>query len=615
MGGRFEGESTEPSRDEPGKTDDDGAVTGSLFERFEQLTLVRIVLGITVVALLLRLVSLGVRTAHWDEARVAYWAYFYTDTGALAYHWEEHGPFVQLVAGRLFDIFGVNDLAARLPVAIVGGMFPLAALLYREHLRRSETVVLALLLALNPILLYYSRFMRSDVLVAAFAFVAFGLLVRFYDTRRGRYLLVSGVFLGLSFASKENAIVYVLTWLGAAALVADQFLHSPASTESGLDRLRGRVGTYREVARRGVFRVQYLAGFVLAFLVTIVVTFAPRGGGIERRLSPDPTTEPVTLGAALTQPTRIPALVDESLRAAYEGYVDWFAESEETTLDTYITFVGEYVQHLVEYAPVLLVFALLGVVLERYARDDPRPLVMFMAYCGIASLVGYPLGSHIQGDWAWISTHVVVPLAVPAAVGLAWLYREGKRELRETSFDPDLVVVPAVIVLLLWFLIVPLGPVYLDSQGADNGLAQYAQPHDDLNPMVQTLDGIADEHDGDDVVLFYGQIGEDYDRHVALTQRDVNTTGGWQIEPTCSLWSNTQPLNWYFAVAGAEATCERDPDALADSPADGPPMIIAVPDDDTLPEAILEEDYERETYYLRNVGREVVVYTHTQWTG
>lgn len=599
------------------ETGRDGDGTQSLFDRYEQLTVVRVVVAVALLGIAFRLFALGARSAHWDEARVAYWSYYYADTGSLAYYWEEHGPLAQLASGRLFELFGVTDFAARAPVAIVGGLFPLSALLFREHLRRDETVALAAFLATNAVLLYFSRFMRSDVLVAAFMFTALGLLVRFYDTRRARYLLAAGVFFGLGFGSKENAIIYVLTWLGATALVVDQALHSPASETSGLDRLRTNLTAYRSTLKAGVYRVDYAIGFVLSALATMVLVFAPRGRGLDGRLYPDSTAEPTTLASTLRNPTELPALVDQSLGDAYSGYVDWFLQSEETTLDTYVTFLTDYVTLLLEYAPAMVSFALIGIVLERYARRRSRALVMFMAYCGVASLIGYPLGSHIQGDSAWLSVHVVVPLLVPASVGLAWGYRTLRETVRERSLDPRAVVVVVILLVGLWGWFVPAQSVYVDDTAPENELVQYAQPHSDLGSLVDTMEEVTAKNDGTDVLLYYGEQGESFDSNAALVQEEAteNYAGQWQITPPCSNWATTQPLNWYFAVSDVEADCERSADALVEQIDDGEvPIVVTTPDDSTVSEDAFGDSYVAESYYLRNVGQEVVVYTERSWT-
>jgi uncharacterized protein (TIGR03663 family) len=210
----------------------------------------RAVVAITVLALLARLVMLGQRTAHWDEGRVAYWTLRYAESGYFEYRPIVHGPFLFQINGFLFSFVGSNDFVARLPVATVGGLLPAAAWLFRERLRGSEVVALAGFLALNPLLVYYSRFMRNDVLVAAFTFFSLGYLVRAYDTRNGWYVVPAGLTLALGFTAKENALVYLVCWFGAAALLFDHRMldavrgsESKVSAETIRSRFRDRVAS------------------------------------------------------------------------------------------------------------------------------------------------------------------------------------------------------------------------------------------------------------------------------------------------------------------------------------------------------------------------------------
>ena len=180
---------------------------------------VRAVLAVTLLSLVARFVLLGQRIAHFDEARVAWWGLEYLETGSTSYRYIIHGPLMQYLHRYLFEVFGATDLVMRAPVALVGGLLPLVALWLRRHLDDVETVALAGFLAFDPILLYFSRFARSTVFVAAFCFVAFAALVRWYDGDGAGSLYVAGAFLALGFGAKENAVVYVLCWLGAAGLL------------------------------------------------------------------------------------------------------------------------------------------------------------------------------------------------------------------------------------------------------------------------------------------------------------------------------------------------------------------------------------------------------------
>ena len=173
-----------------------------------------VLIAVAAIALAARLALLGERIAHWDEGRVGYDVLRYMATGAWEYRPIVHGPFLPHVNRLVFSAVGADDFTARLVVALVGGLLPLAAWLYRDHLRDAELVALGLFLAADPILLYYSRFMRNDVPVAAFAFVGLGLYLRLIDTGRRRYLYAGTAAWALAFTAKENAILYPVSILG-----------------------------------------------------------------------------------------------------------------------------------------------------------------------------------------------------------------------------------------------------------------------------------------------------------------------------------------------------------------------------------------------------------------
>ena len=199
------------------------------------------ILAVTAAGLVARLFALGHRVAQWDEGRVAYWTLRYEATGLWHYRPIVHGPFLFHVDARLFSLFGANDFTLRLIVAIVGALLPLAAWLFREHLRDSEAVALSLLLAFNPFLLYYSRFFRNDVLVATFLLLGLGLFVRAIDTSDHRYLYAAVVAVALGFTTKENALVYLLCWFGAGVLLLDhRFLRAVPAWRADADSAGAR---------------------------------------------------------------------------------------------------------------------------------------------------------------------------------------------------------------------------------------------------------------------------------------------------------------------------------------------------------------------------------------
>lgn len=560
----------------------------ALSDRFRSDPVAGAVVAVTVAALLARLVLLGDRVAHFDEARVAYWALEYFRTGDIHYRYITHGPFVQHVDAALFSLLGANDFVARLPVALVGGVLPLAALLFRRHLRASETVALALFLAANPILLYYSRFLRSTVLVAGFTLVALGAFLRFLDSRRSAWLYLGVAFVAFAFAAKENAAVYILTWLGAGALVVDAALFRPREYDSGRARLAAVWGRVRErhfatgASRRRLLRKTAIRVGVSAavFAVVILFFYAPRTSG-----------SGVGLWNALGNPARFPALVEATIDDIATGYGYWFGGAsdakchKDNLIAGYACFLGRFLEISVTYAAPLSAFAVIGFLVERYGTFEPRRIVLFQSYAGFASVLGYPLGTDIWGSW--IIVNALVPLAFPAAVGLALVYRRG----REAFADDDRASTAIAAVLLLLVVgqtaTVAVSSSYLHPASEDNDLVQYAQPGEGLDRgTLRTMRRATDGNDGVDV-LFYGEYYVDGDASAARN-------------PACVKWFNGLPYPWYVGAWNASVACaqtEAELDRTLESGAN-PPVVIARTDhEDVLTERF--PGYRKTTYAQR----------------
>ena len=655
---------TDPDAGDDSTAEPDSAGGGSVERtlaavgRVKLWQLLAVVVGL---ALLARLAFLGARTAHWDEARVAHWVVHYNEFGHFAYRPIVHGPLIQHVDQVVVSALGATDFAIRLPVAVVGAALPLTAYLFREHLDRDEVVAMALFLAANSVLLYYSRFMRSDVLVATFMFAGLGMLVRYYDTRRVRYLYAFGFLAALGFASKENAVIYVLTWLGASALLLDVGLHRPHTYRTGLERVRhsrvGRLGAIlagvllvpldgldalrsrlrnpRQSARRWLRFGGHLLGALAVFLAVIVFLFAPRGDGLAGiYLTGVPPNQPsvgVGLWEAVGRPLAFPGYVLDVLSYAGTEFVSWFgrgtATGDEPLLEVYVDFFGQYLEVLLLNATAVGVFALFGFLYERYATPRSRNIVLFAGYVGLASIVGYPLGTDIFGGW--IVVHTVVPLAIPAAVGLARVYRWGRAAAPNGDpvsgalfagpalvlaygtgrllagaipvtptnpvFDvPWLVVVALAVLLVAGGLVVRggrfyadrdtvvtgavagllvlttlqvgavgLGSVYEEPTERHNVLVQYAQPADDLDPVAERLEAVAADHEGGPDMVVYSESADG-----SFVRDAEESYYPLAFRPICTNWPETLPLNWHMVAAESEVTCaKQDPSAADPTPA------------------------------------------------
>jgi uncharacterized protein (TIGR03663 family) len=182
---------------------------------------VLIVVAIAAVGLLARVVGLGDRPFHWGEARVGYWSLRFAASGAFEYRPVAGGPFLYVVDRWVFATAGASDATARAVVAAIGGLLPLVALAYRRWLGGTATVALAALLAFDPLLVYYSRFLRGEVpLVAAGLLAVAAAWIALADgDRRATY--AAAVAAAVALATSGFAVVTVACWLVAGVLVLD----------------------------------------------------------------------------------------------------------------------------------------------------------------------------------------------------------------------------------------------------------------------------------------------------------------------------------------------------------------------------------------------------------
>lgn len=518
---------------------------------------VQAVVAVALLALVARLVLLGARPSHFDEGRVAFWTLHYVETGEFHYRYIIHGPLVQHVGAALFALVGPSDFITRLPVALVGGALPLAALWLRHRLSMTETVGLALFLAVNPVLLYYSRFMRSTVLVAAFCFVAFAAFVRVYDGFGARYLYLGTASLALGFGAKESAILYVLCWLGASALVLDAKLFRAAGPKSGRTWGRERITAFRTRLREqgdefGDWALRWVGHAVAAtllFALLFVFLYAPRGG------------DWVGLYDALANPLLLPEMLATLGEQVTTGYGYWFGGGSERTLQDFFGSLGYLLEPIAGYAGPLVGLALAGFVLERYASDDPRQLVLGCAYWGFVSIPGYALGTDINNPW--ILVNALVPLAVPAAVGLSVIADAGRDALASDD-EVSAGIVAVLLLLVTGSVIAGAGTgVYTNTTEPDNALVQFAQPSAEMGPAVDRLVAAARASDGTDA-LVYDATGDLVDM-----QTEAPRT------PACIAWFNALSLPWYLEAQDVAVECADGPDAL---PTELPPVVVTTGD-------------------------------------
>jgi len=173
-----------------------------------------LILGASALALALRLPRLQQRPMHTDEAVHAIKFGTLLEQGSYTYDPNEyHGPtlnYLTLIPARLCSakkFTEVNEFTLRIVPVFFGVLLVLLLLLIADGMGTNSAVFAAILTAISPAMVFYSRYYVQEMLLVCFtfAFIVFG--YRYTQSKKILWILLAGMSLGLMHATKETFII------------------------------------------------------------------------------------------------------------------------------------------------------------------------------------------------------------------------------------------------------------------------------------------------------------------------------------------------------------------------------------------------------------------------
>jgi uncharacterized protein (TIGR03663 family) len=225
------------------------------------------------VAAALRLPRLDLRPMHADEANQAVKSAQLYETGKYEYDaTDHHGPSLYWLTLPSLAIRGVKDLAGSREVdyRIVPALFGVGLigllLLFVDGLCRTAVAVAAVLTAISPAMVFYSRYYIQETLLLLFTLAALGCGWRYLRTRRLAWMLLAGGAAGMMHATKET---WILSAASAAAAVGLTWGWSRICSRPAPRAARLAAPGGRHAERAGYFAIAWhlLAGVLVACLV------------------------------------------------------------------------------------------------------------------------------------------------------------------------------------------------------------------------------------------------------------------------------------------------------------------------------------------------------------
>jgi uncharacterized protein (TIGR03663 family) len=184
------------------------------------------VLAVLIVAVALRTWRLDVRPMHGDEAVHAYKFGQLLEENKYRYDPTEfHGPalnYFTLVPAWLsgkHTYASLNETTLRIVPVIFGLVVVLMSLLLTDGLGKPTVLIAAVFTAISPAFVFYSRYYIPEMLLVCFTFgvIVFG--YRYTRSQKWIWALLTGVFAGLCFVTKETSVIAFGAIVVALAIV------------------------------------------------------------------------------------------------------------------------------------------------------------------------------------------------------------------------------------------------------------------------------------------------------------------------------------------------------------------------------------------------------------
>ena len=341
-----------------------------------------IIVGIFLIALVIRLSIIDLRPLHHDEGvdAISFVKPLY-DSGEYQYNPKApyHGPFLYYANAVSFTIFGVNEFGLRFFGVLFSSLLVLFVYPLRKYLGYFGSIAAAFFIVLSPIFVHYSTYSSSHelpFLLFELSIVVFFFL--FYESRERKYLYAGVVSIGLLFTTKETAyaamLLFFLSFLGVIACTKTKKTYF-ASIKNNIRQVVSLVLTYR----KDVIASVLIAFFVFAVFYTSFFKY------------------PNNLLPTVTD--TLPYML--SFSQVYKGHEKPFLY---------------YTDLFWKYDIALLAFTLIGL---SYFRKNI--FVRFIAFLSVLTWLSF---SYVDYKTPWLVLHIMLPMVFVAGIGAQEIYRK-----------------------------------------------------------------------------------------------------------------------------------------------------------------------------------------------
>lgn len=340
-----------------------------------------LILLVLVVAAVFRFVDLETKPLHHDESIHAYFSWNLFKNGVYEYHPLSHGPLLYYLIDGSFHLFGVSDAASRLPAAIFG--LGLVGLLFslKNLLSKRTVILIALLAATSPLLIYVSRFARHDMISLFCTLLLIIATLNYLKKPKPLFVYLGILALAFSYVNHELTYLTGLIWLMTTLATV------------GLAKLWPSL--WSALKNRDIYHLLLAVVIALYVVVLFYSSFGHFFQGLIRAL-PNPHNPDSALGY-------------------------WIAQHDVKRGGQPVYF---YLLMLPLYEIIPFVLGLAGLLLGLYQRNWAWRFVSIWA---LLSLIAYSIAGE---KMPWLTVHVLLPLMLTTGFLLDWLLPKLNRSVK-----------------------------------------------------------------------------------------------------------------------------------------------------------------------------------------
>jgi predicted membrane-bound mannosyltransferase/DNA-binding beta-propeller fold protein YncE len=161
-----------------------------------------------ILTVLSRVIGLGDRAMSHDESLHTVYSWQLYDGRGYQHQPMMHGPLKFILNAVVYFLLGVDDWTSRIQVAVFGIALVWFAWYFRRWMGKAGALATALMLAISPALLYYSRYIRDEVMLCSLMVLLILCMFRYLESRSTGWLIATAVTLATAFLTMEASFIF-----------------------------------------------------------------------------------------------------------------------------------------------------------------------------------------------------------------------------------------------------------------------------------------------------------------------------------------------------------------------------------------------------------------------